>query len=208
MVIARLPADARSLGQAVRRKGFEMNAIVQTERLVSAPAGEEQDFSQGRSLTSGIHLNLCMLLSLMPSVTLILAWIQFHDSASWAGVSNEAAIVMAVSLWFAELTIVPLLVKIAHLFGSAPEPRSAHHDFEFLEAFAPTVLMLTPLSLVVLRLSVYGVAASFVAVAMLLFVVRYENANAEDADFSASSWLVVYQGFIGWGVVTLLLALM
>jgi hypothetical protein len=183
-----------------------MNAIVQNEGLFGSATDPAQQL-RAYTGTKGGQPFMWLLLSLVPSATLMVSWTQFSDTDPWSGVCVEAAIVLAASLWFAELTLVPLLAKGAALFAGRSETVSAHQQFEFLEAFAPTVLMLAPLFLVVPRLALFGVAASFVAVAMLLFLVRYDHVVAEQDQAPATSWLVAAQGFISWAIIALLLAI-
>jgi len=181
-----------------------MNAIVQTQRHLPGASG--QGAQQGHSLAKLRQL-IYFLLTMVPSATLMAAWMQVRDIAPWSSIPVEGAITMAVALWFAELTIVPLLVKCAHLMFGAPDPRTAHHEVEFFEAFAPPVLMMTPLVLTVSGLVVYAVAAAFGSVGMMLFIGRYAHSDSESLAAPGLSWLVIELSFFGWAAVSLLMAL-
>jgi len=186
-----------------------MNAIVQVQRQLPRGPAWQQELQADHSAARGMRPLLYILLSLVPSATLMSAWMRYRDAAQWLNVPAEGVIVMAVALWFAELTMVPLLVRCAHVMGGAPAPGTAHYRVEFLEAFAPPVLMLAPLSLAVPALSVFAVAATFVAAGMMLFIGRYGD-HDRDADrpaFTGLSWRVVELGFAGWAAVALLVAL-
>jgi hypothetical protein len=181
-----------------------MNAIVQSQHDLPGTPGQGSQQGHSRSKTRQL---LYVLLSLVPSVTLMFGWTQYRDMEPWSGVPVAGAIGIAVALWLAELVVVPVLVKLTHVIFGTPDPRAAHYDVDFLEAFAPPVLMLTPLLLVVSRLFVYGVAAAFLAVAMMLFVGRYAGSDSKSPVAPGSSWLVVELGFIGWGTSALLMTL-
>ncbi len=178
-----------------------MNAMVETERLFSGVGGTHRRHGIGL-IARNVYLLCYLPMSLVPSAMLMFAWNTYHATA-WSGVSIEAAIVLAASLWFAELTVVPLLVAAVHVIGGAPDARSAHHDVEFLEAFAPPALMLMPLFLLVPKLFVWGVAGSVIAVGMMLFLGGYAITDPQDSDSRGLSWLVVDLGFMAWAAIML-----
>lgn len=184
-----------------------MNAIVQSQRQASSRFAWGWELLTGQAAAGAVRPLLYMLLSLVPSATLMCGWLRYRHTAAWSGVPSEGAIAMAVALWLAELMLAPLLVKFAHSLGGAPAPGSAHYRVEFLEAFAPPVLMLTPLALVVAALFVYAVAGAFVAVAMMLFVGRYADRDAAAPGFMGLSWLVVELAAAGWALAALLVSL-
>lgn len=184
-----------------------MNALVATERLFVRAAGPAHALQQVRSVSKSLYLLLFMPMSLVPSATLMHAWIRYQDT-TWSHVPMEAVIVMAVSLWLAQILMVPLVVEAAHAIFGPPNPATAHHDVEFLEAFAPPLLMVTPLFLLVPALFVFGVAASMVATGMLLFLGGYVMCKPGDPCSRGMSWLVVDLGFIGWAVIFALVALL
>jgi hypothetical protein len=155
-----------------------MNALVQTGRLFSGTLGRERGLQQVQSLAKNIYL-LCRLpILLLPSVTMMLAWSLYRDTA-WSGISLEAAIVLAVSLWFAELLLVPLLAEVVRVTGVASPARAPRRRFALLEALAPLTLMIGPLFLAVPRLFVYGVAMTAVASGMLLFLGDFRISDPE-----------------------------
>jgi hypothetical protein len=183
-----------------------MNAMVETERLFLRAAGPALGLQQVRSLAKNVYLLLFLPMSLVPSATLMFAWTRYQNTA-WSGVCIEAVIVMAAALWLAELLMVPLLVEASHHIFGAPQAGTAHHDVEFLEAFAPVLLMITPLCLLCERLFVYGVAASVVATAMMLFLGGYVISKPGDPNSRGLSWLVVDLGFTGWAAIFALVTL-
>jgi hypothetical protein len=183
-----------------------MNALVHTERQFTRAAMPEGELQHVRSLAKDVYLLLYLPMSLVPSATLMFAWMKYRDTA-WSGVCIEGAIVMAVALWFAQLLMVPLLVEASHTIFGKPDASTAHHDVEFLEAFAPVLLMVTPLFLPCSLLFVYGIAASVVATSMLLFLGGYAIAKPGCQKSRGLSWLVVDLGFIGWAAIFLLVAL-
>jgi len=183
-----------------------MNALVETERQFIRTAIPERELQQVKSLAKDVYLLLYAPMSLVPSATLMFAWMRYRDTA-WSGVSSEAVIVMAVALWFAQLLMVPLLVEASHAIFGKPDAKTAHHDVEFLEAFAPPLLMVTPLFLLCSRLFVYGIAASMVATGMLLFLGGYVIAKPGDHKSRGLSWLVVDLGFTAWAAIFVLVAL-
>jgi hypothetical protein len=184
-----------------------MNAIVQSQRQASSRSAWGWELLTGQAAAGGVRPLLYMLLSLVPSATLMCGWMRYQHAPAWFGVPTEGVIAMAVALWLAELTGVPLLVRFAHSLGGAPAAATAHHRVEFLEAFAPPVLMLTPLALVVAALFAYAVAAAFVATTMILFIGRYADRDAAAPGFSGLSWLVVELGFAGWALAALLVSI-
>jgi hypothetical protein len=183
-----------------------MNALVETERLFVRAAGPAFALRQVRSVAKNIYLLLFLPMSLVPSVMLMFAWMKYRDTA-WSGVPIEAVIVMAVALWFTQLLMVPLLVEASHAIFGTPDASTAHHDVEFLEAFAPPLLMVTPLFLPCARLFPYGVIASVAATGMLLFLGGYAISKPGDPNSRGLSWLVVDLAFTGWAAIFLLVAL-
>jgi len=184
-----------------------MNALVATERLFIRTAGPAFALQQVRSVSKNLYLLLFMPMSLVPSATLMHAWMRYQNT-TWSHVPVEAVIVMAVSLWLAQILMVPLLVEASHAIFGPPEPSTAHHDVEFLEAFAPPLLMVTPLFLLCAKLFVYGVAASFAATGMLLFLGGYVICKPGDPRSRGMSWLVVDLAFLGWAAIFALVALL
>lgn len=182
-----------------------MNAKVETERLFTRALPHAQAASI-RSLAKDIYLLLYLPMSLVPSVALLFAWTR-HRADTWSHVPFEAVAVMAAALCLTELLLVPLLVETTHVLLGQPDPRTAHRDVEFLEAFAPSLLMVTPLLLVVPRLFVYGIGASAVAVGMMLFTGGYALGDPRDPEARGLSWLVIDLAFTGWAVIMLIVAL-
>ena len=184
-----------------------MNAIVQAQRHLLRRPGGVEPVSTGHSGAGSFRSPLYVLLSLVPSATLLCGWIRYQSAPVWSGVPTEGVIAMGVALWLAELMLAPLLVKFAYVVGGTPAPGAAHYRVEFLEAFAPPVLILTPLTLMVPALFIGAVVAAFVAAAMLLFIGRYGDRDTDRPGYSGMSWLVVELGFAGWAVTALLVAL-
>jgi hypothetical protein len=183
-----------------------MNSIVQVQRQLRSEPGWRREFPAGLFAAKSIRPLTYVLLSLVPSATLMAGWMRFHGPAEWFGVAAEGVLAMAVALWVGQLAMVPLLLRLARVVGRRPAPGAAHYQVEFLEAFAPPVLMMTPLSLMVSALSVFAVAAAFAAAGMMLFIGRYSDRDAGPA-FTGLSWRVVELGFVGWAAVMLLVTI-